>query len=254
MMSNLTMSLSLMADSSGAISTMRDFVAPTMQILIAIASIVSVLFIIYGGILYTTSSGRPEKLDQAKRVLKNALIGVVIVIGAGTLTAILNGAMTHTQAPSSAVLPNLQAIEPDSQTSGLIDVLINAIVGLLNTIIQTLATPFLGALDFFTKSTPLMVDNPSVFNFWLAMVGIADVLFVIVVALIGFHVMSASALGLEEIDFKHLLPRMLFIFPPFRLQVALLNPQDICPYLSRAFESKSGVVCQPSLGNPRRYR
>lgn len=212
MMDVFTMSLSLMADSSGAIQAMRDWVTPTMTTLTAIAGLASVFFIVYGGILYMTSTGRPEKLDQAKRVLKNALIGVVIVLGAATLTAILSGAMTHTQAPSSAVLPNLETIEPKVPGTGLIDILINAIVGLLNVIIQAIATPFLDALDFFTKSTPLMTDNPSVFNFWLAMVGITDVLFVVVVALIGFHVMSASTFGLDEIDFKHLLPRIALIF------------------------------------------
>ena len=208
----LTMSLRLMADSSSAIATVRNYVTPTMQALIAIASIASVFFIIYGGILYMTSSGRPEKLDQAKRVLKNTLIGVVIIIGAGALTAILSSAMTHPASPSSAMLPNLQAIQPASSSNGLIDVLIGAITGLLNNIIQVVAAPFIGALDFFTKGTPLMMGNSAVFNLWLAMVGITDALFVVVVALLGFHVMSASAFGFDEIDIKHLLPRIGLIF------------------------------------------
>ncbi len=211
-MSMLTMSLRLMADSSSAIATVRNYVTPTMQALIAIASIASVFFIIYGGILYMTSSGRPEKLDQAKRVLKNTLIGVVIIIGAGALTAILNSAMAHPISPSSAMLPNLQAIQPANPSNGLIDVLIGAITGLLNTIIQAVAAPFIGALDFFTKGTPLMVSNSAVFNLWLAMVGVTDALFVVVVALVGFHVMSASTFGFDEIDFKHLLPRIGLIF------------------------------------------
>lgn len=208
----LTMNLSLMADSSAAISTIKSYVVPTMVTLASIAGIVSVLFIVYGGILYMTSTGHPEKLEQAKKVLKNALLGLVLVLGAGALAAILNGALTQPSTPSSAVLPSLETIEPSTQSSGLIDILINAIVGLLNTIIQVVATPFLGALDFFTKETPLMSGNSTVFNFWLAMVGIADTLFVIVIALVGFHVMSASALGLDEVDFKHLLPRIIIVF------------------------------------------
>lgn len=206
------MSLTLMADSSGAITAMRDYVAPTMTVLTTLAGILSAFFIVYGGILYMTSTGRPEKLDQAKRVLKNALIGVVIVLGATTLAAILNSAMPHTQSPESSMLPHLEPLKPEQPSNGLVEVMINAIVGLLNTIIQTMGAPLLGALDFFTRSTPLMASNPSVFNFWLAMVGITDVLFVVVVALIGFHVMSAATFGFDEIDFKHLLPRMLLIF------------------------------------------
>jgi hypothetical protein len=201
-----------MADSSGAISVMRDYVTPTMQTLTALASVASVLFLVYGGFLYMTSRGHPEKLEHAKRVLRNALIGLVMVLGAATLTALLSGAMPHDTPPSSAALPSLQAIEPKPASNGLIDVLINAITGLLNNIIQVVASPFLSALDFFTKSTPLMTQNSSVFNLWLAMVGITDVLFVVIVALLGFHVMSAATFGLDEVELKQLLPRIGLIF------------------------------------------
>jgi len=44
------------------------------------------------------------------------------------------------------------------------------------------------------------------------MVGLADVLFILVVALLGFHVMSYATFGLEEIEFKHMLPRLALIF------------------------------------------
>lgn len=212
-----------MADSSSAITVMQNYVTPTMTTLIAIAGIASTFFIVYGGILYMTSSGRPEKLDQAKQVLKNALIGLVIVLGAATLTAILNGAMTHPASPATATIPNLEAIEPHAPGSGLVEILINAIVGLLSTIIQAVATPFLDALSFFTESTPLMTSNPSVYNFWLAMVGISDVLFAVVVALIGFHVMSASTFGFDEIEFKKLLPRLILIFMLMNVSIFVID-------------------------------
>lgn len=212
MFNTFTMSFRLMADSSGAITAMRQYVTPTMQTLTAIAAVASVFFIVYAGILYMSSRGNPEKLDLAKRVLKNAMIGLVIVLGAGTLTAILTSSLGGATNPSSATLPNLQAITPVSPSSGLIEVILSAITGLLNTIIQAIAAPFLAALDFFTKSTPLMTSNSAVFNLWLAMVGITDVLFVVIVALLGLHVMSASTFGLDEIEFKHLLPRVGLIF------------------------------------------
>lgn len=212
-----------MADSSGAISAMQHYVTPTMQTLTAIAALASVFFIVWGGFLYMTSRGNPEKLDQAKRILKNALIGLVIVLGAGTLTAILSGAMGHAANPSSATLPNLQAITPNNPSSGLVEIIIKAITGLLNNIIQAVAAPFLAALDFFTKSTPLMTSNSAVFNLWLAMVGITDVLFVVIVALLGFHVMSAAAFGLDEIEFKHLLPRVALIFLLLNTSIFLID-------------------------------
>ena len=77
--------MSFMADSSGAVTAMREYVTPTMQTLTALAAIASVFFIVWGGFLYMSSRGNPDKLDQAKRVLKNALIGLVIGVPAALL-------------------------------------------------------------------------------------------------------------------------------------------------------------------------
>ncbi len=208
-MHNLTLSgLSLLADTSGAITVMRDYIAPTIQILVGIASIASVFFLVHGGYLYITSRGNPESLETAKRILRNALIGLVLVIGAATLTTILSSAYGNPSSTAGASLPNLQAIQPQDVGNGLVEVLIRAVTGFLNNIIQTVAAPFLSALDYFTKETPLMASNSGVFNLWLAMVAITDVLFILIVALLGFHVMSAASFGFDEIEFKHLLPRI----------------------------------------------
>lgn len=200
--------LSLLADTSGAITVMRDYVRPMLQVLAGIASIACVFFLVNGGYQYITSSGNPEALENAKRIIKHALIGLVLVLGAATLTTILSGAYGDPSGTTSATLPSLQAIEPDDVGNGLVEVLIKAITGFLNNIIQAVAAPFLAALDYFTKETPLMAQHSGVFNLWLAIVGITDVLFMLVVALLGFHVMSASTFGFDELDIKKLLPRL----------------------------------------------
>lgn len=204
--------VSLLADTSGAITVMQDYIRPTVQMLAGLASIACVLFLVHGGYLYITSRGNPESLETAKRVLRNALIGLVLVIGAFTLTTILSGAYGNPSHTAGATLPNLQAIQPDNPGSGLVEVLIKAITGFLNNIIQSIGAPFLAALNYFTKETPLMASNSGVFNLWLALVGITDVLFILIVALIGFHVMSATSLGFDELEFKHLLPRIALVF------------------------------------------
>lgn len=204
--------LTYLAATSGAVSAMRDYVTPTIHVLAALASLACVFFIVNAGYQYMTSSGNPEKLDQAKHILKNALLGLVIVLAAATLVSILSNAYGSPHDVNNATLPSLQEVKPNDVGNGLIDILIKAVTGFLNNIIQAVAQPFLGALDYFTKSTPLMADNQSVFNFWLAMVGISDVLFVVIIALLCFHVMSASTFGFDEIEFKHLLPRVGLVF------------------------------------------
>jgi hypothetical protein len=201
-----------LADASSAASVMRSFVAPVVRTLCGVASLVCVFFLVNGGFHYMTSSGKPDRLEHAKHVLRNALIGLIIVLAAGALTAILTHAYSGSSAALGQKLPNLTSVTPHPVSNGLVDILIKAITGLLNNIIQSIAAPFLKALSFFTSATPLMADNSSVFNLWLAIVGITDVLFTLVVALLGFHVMSASTFGFDEIEFKHLLPRIGLVF------------------------------------------
>ncbi len=204
--------LNRVADASAAGMAMHNFVAPVMLTMISIASLVCVFFLVTSGFAYITSKGSPDKLEHAKKVLKNALVGLVIVIAAGTLTSIL----THAYgAPSTAGiehLPSLTSIQPVNDGGGIVDILIKAIIGLFKHIIEAAAGPFLKGLDYFTKGTPLMAQNSAVFKLWLTVVGITDALFVLVVGLLGFHVMSASSLGLDEIEIKHLIPQLAATF------------------------------------------
>jgi hypothetical protein len=213
----------IMADASAASSAMHEVVTPLVRMLAGLASLACVFFLVTGGIGYITSRGNPEHLDHAKRVLKNALIGLVIVLSATVMTAILTHAYGDPAAGHQTALPQLQQVEPQPVSNGLVDILIKAVTGLLNNIIQSVAQPFLAALAFFTEKTELMADNSAVFNLWLAMVGIADVLFVLIVALLGFQVMSASTFGFHELDIKQLLPRFGLIFLGMNSSIFLID-------------------------------
>lgn len=219
----LAMPMTLMADSSAATSVMHAYIVPVMRMLCVVASLACAFFIATGGYAYMTSAGKPEQLDHAKRILKNAVIGLVIVFAAGALTAILAHAYGNPSAVTGTSLPKLQAVQPDHVSNGLVSVLIKAVTGFLNNIIQAVAQPFLAALSFFTSSTELMASNSAVFNLWLGMVAIADTLFIIVVALLGFHVMSATTLGFDEIEFKHLLPRFGLVFLAMNTSIFIID-------------------------------
>lgn len=204
--------LTMLANASVASNAMQAYVTPVMVTLCAIASLACVFFLVHGGIQYSASTGKPEKLDQAKKIIRNALIGLVLVIAAGTLTAILSHAYSGGGGVMADKLPQMSTIEPKSEGFDLGQLLIKAIVEVFRYVIQSAGEPFVNALGYFTNSTPLMGDSSTVFNMWLAIVGIADVAFILIVALIGFHIMSFASLGLDEIEIKHLLPQLAFVF------------------------------------------
>ena len=202
----------IIANTSTAGEAMRSVVSPLVYTLSILAGLVCVAFLINAGFHYITSSGHPEKLAHAKKIMRDALIGLIIVLSAAVLTTILSNAYGNPGASPAAQLPTLTTIEPTSSSLSLVDVLTKAITGLLQNIIESIGKPFIGALKYFTSSTPLMAENSSVFNLWLALVAMADALFVLIISLLGFQVMGASTLGMEELDFKHLLPRMALAF------------------------------------------
>ncbi len=206
-------SLALVADATAASRTLTTLIAPTVTVLCVLASLVCAGFTVHAGLQMIGSSGSPEKLGQAKLVLRNALIGLVVILGAATVTQLFSNTYQRSgnATTQSQVLP-IKEIKPAESSGGLVDVLINAIIGLLRSIIETAAKPFVEGLQFFVKGTPLMSANASVFNMWLVVLAIANVLFGLVVILLGFKIMSFASLGLEEIEFKHLIPQLLFIF------------------------------------------
>lgn len=212
MLSHAFQALTHLASAQTASDAMQAYVTPTMVTLISLATLACTAFIIVGGVRYMTASGNPEQLFQAKRLIKNALIGLVLVISASVLTGILHSAYSENNSTHNETTPDLSIIEQPETEEDLGGVITGAIIGIFRKIIQAIGTPFIKAIDYFTSGTPLMADNPQVFNVWLSIVAIADVLFILVVALLGFHVMSFQSLGFEELDIKQLLPQIAAAF------------------------------------------
>lgn len=185
-----------------------NFTRDALTTLTSLASVAVVFFLIRGGYLYITSTGRPEALEEAKRTIRNALIGLAIVIGAAVFSSLLNTAFTQPSTGTLGTSLDLTPIVPTEESGTLTRILLDAISGFLQNIIQSATKPIVDGITGFLTNTPALATNSVVFNFWLIMVGIVDSLFAIVIALLGFQVMSASSFGFEEFNLKELLPRI----------------------------------------------
>lgn len=69
-------------------------ITSTVQWVIGVIGVVAAIFIVYGGISYTTSSGDPSKLKKAKDMILYALIGLIIVALAEIITAFVSGTIS----------------------------------------------------------------------------------------------------------------------------------------------------------------
>lgn len=201
--------LSLFADAQAATESLKSGISPLFSTMITVAAVLCILFVVFGGYYYMTSAGNPEKLERAKKTLRNAFIGFVVVLGAGSLVAIMQNA--YTSKPVNPV--QITAPQPKVDESvGIGDVVNEAIKGFVKGVVDSIGKPIVDALKQFTTATPLMAQNGAVFNLWIVIVAIADVLFLLVIGLIGFRIMSSSVVGFEDVDIRSLVPQIILVF------------------------------------------
>lgn len=75
------------------LSEVQGRIQQIAQFLIVISMVIAVIFIVYGGIRYMTSSGDPK---EAKAIIKNGIIGAAIVLAVGVILQTVAGLVTRT--------------------------------------------------------------------------------------------------------------------------------------------------------------
>jgi len=185
-----------------------NFTNEALSIITIISAVAAVFFLIRGGYIYITSTGKPEALEEAKKTIRNALIGLVIILAANLIVSVftqsLNGGSNDT--PLSSL--NISQVEAVKPSNGLTQVLIDAINGFLQNVVESATKPVVDGILGFLTTTPQLLNNSVITKFWLIILGITDTLFVLFVAILGLQFMSAATFGFEEIEFKHLLRRI----------------------------------------------
>ena len=76
-----------------SISDVWLIVAAIIDILLRIGAIVAVGMVIYGGIMYTISSGSAENVTKAKTIIINSMIGLAISITATAVITFIAGSI-----------------------------------------------------------------------------------------------------------------------------------------------------------------
>ena len=197
-----------------------------------------------------TSSGKPETLENAKRTIKNALLGLILVIAASFIVSSLTGIYVTASGSGSSGSVALQDIVPNKPSDGLTQVLIDAVNGFLQNLVQSATQPIVNSIMTFLTTTPDLLTNTVVRNFWLVIVGITDSLFVVVLALLGFHVMSAETLGFEQIEMRKILPRIGIAFLGANISLFLCDYVIItCNAMVKAVIAATGGLNQAWITN-----
>jgi len=185
-----------------------NFTKDTLQIITLIATALAVFFLVFAGYTYITSAGKPEALESAKKTIKNALIGLTLVLAANVVTSVFQHALNSQTSLGNGSAVDVMSIQTVEPSDGLTQVLIDAVAGFIQNIVESSTAPIVNGVLGYLTTTPTLLGNEVIRNFWFITVGIVDALFILVVALMGLQVMSASTFGFEEVEIKHLLPKL----------------------------------------------
>lgn len=66
-------------------------VAAIIEILLRVGVLAALVFVIYGGVQYTTSQGEPDKTTKARMTIINSIVGLAISILAATVVNFIAG-------------------------------------------------------------------------------------------------------------------------------------------------------------------
>lgn len=69
-------------------------VGNTISILLGILGIVFVVLVVYAGFLYLTSNGGEENVKKAKKLLTQAVIGLILIVSAYAISSYVISALT----------------------------------------------------------------------------------------------------------------------------------------------------------------
>jgi hypothetical protein len=223
-------------------SIVTDYTHTTVNIITIIASSLLTFFLVKGGYLYMTSSGNPENLLNAKRTIIRSIAGVLLVFGANIIVSTLTNAFSGTIQGGSDTSITFSPIVP-SPGNGVVQILIDAITGVIQNFIQSGTKPVLDALIGMLTTTPSLLSNSVIWNFWIVMVGITDSLYVVVIALLGLHVMSSDSLGFEQVEIQTLLPRIGVAFLGSNVSLFLADYVSVtCNMLVKAVLNGTGGI------------
>jgi hypothetical protein len=78
----------------GTEGDLRSLIRTVLNYFLGFLGLLTVIFIIYAGILYVTAAGNDENTTKAKGIIKNAAIGLIIILLSFALVNFVLGAFT----------------------------------------------------------------------------------------------------------------------------------------------------------------
>ena len=140
---------------------------PLTQTLAALGGLTATFFLAWAGLEYITSAGNPLRLNRAKQIFKNALLGLLLILLAATLVSVLKSSYQNnldldTALPSPSVELSQVGASDQQSSAG------SAVSDFLYQVVLASLHPFLDLMSHLIQQTPLAGQNAVVVQLWWA--------------------------------------------------------------------------------------
>lgn len=84
------------AGTNAGLSTSTDLptiIGKTIGIVLGILGVIFLIIVVYAGFLYLTSSGEETNVKKAKKMLSQAVIGLILIVSAYAITGLVTEAL-----------------------------------------------------------------------------------------------------------------------------------------------------------------
>lgn len=78
-----------------AYSTVPDFIAGALRVLVIVALPIITLFIVIAGFMFVKARGNPDELSTAKKNFMYVILGAILILGAWVLATLIGGTVTQ---------------------------------------------------------------------------------------------------------------------------------------------------------------
>jgi hypothetical protein len=79
------------------VNTLAEFIDKILKVVVQFGAVICVFFLIYSGFLFVKASGNEEKLGAAKKTFNWTCLGIMILLGAQVIGAIISGTINQIQ-------------------------------------------------------------------------------------------------------------------------------------------------------------
>ena len=76
-----------------ALNDIYVLIGNVIKILLSFVGLLSVIFIVVGGIFYILSTGEPARIQKAKSIITNAIIGLIVALVSYAAVTFISGAI-----------------------------------------------------------------------------------------------------------------------------------------------------------------